>query len=345
MIKRDKLRRAGIYCLIACIVTPACLADRIIIDNGDQISGQITSMTEGVLTIRTSYADSLSINWAHVTSVTTDKPITVRLSNNDVMTGTLSASKEGLAQLASEKLQEPMILHGNTIVAMGEAAAAWKPPASRWQGNVDLGFVEMSGNTEKTSVNISVAAAKESKKDRLEASSGVNYGQTEGQEDTQKGYIAARYSLYHTDKFFSYYESAMEYDGFQSLDSRSKIGLGVGRRFINTDTTKLNCRIGGLWINEDYEAPLPDDSYGAVSVGLNLTRQLRRNLVFVQKFSFDMSIEDTDNSLLTSESGLRTDLSDRLSISILAVDKYDNNPPANLEKNDLTLTTSLGYRF
>ena len=324
---------------------PACLADRIVMDNGDQISGQITSMTGGVLTIRTSYADGLSIDWAHVASVTTDKPVTVRLSNNDVMTGTLSAGKEGLVQLASEKLQEPAIFRKDEIVAMGEDAAALKPPAPRWHGNVDLGFVEMSGNTEKTSVNVSVAAAKESKKDHMEASASVNYGQTDGQEDTQKGYIAARYSFYHTDKFFSYYESAMEYDEFQMLDSRSKLGLGVGRRFINTDTTKLNCRIGGLWINEDYEAPLPDDSYGAVSAGLNLTRQLRRNLVFIQKLRLDVSVADADNYLVTSESGFRTDLSDRLSISILAVDKYDNDPPADLEKNDLTLTTSLGYRF
>lgn len=322
---------------------PPSRADRVVMDNGDTIGGRIVSMTGNVLKIKTTYAGTLSIDWSHVVSVATDAPTKVKLSNNDILTGVLSPAEPGLVRLTGGKLPEPVVLQKEDVIAIGKDAVPAKH--TPWTGSIDLGLVQMDGNTEKTSVRLAVSAAKQMESDRLEASCYVNYGETDGREDTSQGGASARYKLFHVPKFFSYYEAGVEYDEFQSLDFRSRIGLGVGRQFIDTSVTQLSGRIGGLWINENYERPIQDESYAALALGMDFMRRLGKNLVLTQKISLDVSVEDTEDALLTSETGLRTDLSEKMSLSIVVIDRYDNNPPAGLTENDFTLTTTVGYRF
>ena len=121
-----------------------------------------------------------------------------------------------------------------------------------------------------------------------------------------KGQVGGRYSYFHTARFFSYYEGSFEYGRLRSLDLRSRLGAGLGRTFAKTGAAELSLRLGGVWVREDYEDPAPDKSYGAASAGIDFQHKLTAGLSFFQKLSADASAEDIRDSLVTSETGLRT---------------------------------------
>ena len=57
------------------------MADEIHLKNGDRISGEILSMKDNKLTVKTSYAGEIGIRWSEVVNVKTDQEISVILNN------------------------------------------------------------------------------------------------------------------------------------------------------------------------------------------------------------------------------------------------------------------------
>ena len=55
------------------------VADEVYLKNGDRITGQVISMEEGKLIFEASYAGKINIDWAEVSELKTDAPITVIL--------------------------------------------------------------------------------------------------------------------------------------------------------------------------------------------------------------------------------------------------------------------------
>ena len=59
----------GLLLLSAFALSPA-LADVVLLENGDRISGQIVHKGKDRLDIRTRYAGTVSVRWSHVVAVT-----------------------------------------------------------------------------------------------------------------------------------------------------------------------------------------------------------------------------------------------------------------------------------
>ncbi|MBN1675330.1 MAG: DUF481 domain-containing protein [Kiritimatiellae bacterium] len=237
-----------------------------------------------------------------------------------------------------------------SFVAGGFALHAAEPAASqpkqpKWAGHLDLGALQTQGNTAKLSATLTAGLTRKVPKHEIDLSANATYGESQDVKDTNKGGLKGRFSWLFTPEFFAFTEGVGEYDEFQSLDLRTRAALGVGWKLLAIPTTELSVRLGGGWVSETYEDPLPDDSFAAVTFGLDFLQRIGEHLVFTQKLDTETSAEDNEDWLLTSETELRSRLSEQISLSLVALNKYDNNPPGDLEENDLTLTTTLGFNF
>jgi len=216
---------------------------------------------------------------------------------------------------------------------------------AKWSGNLNFGWTQTSGNTDSTSLSISAAAARKTEKNLLEASGQLLYGETDGNETTNKGESLVRFSYFHTKKFFSYCEGGAYYDEFRNLDVGIRLAAGVGRKFLDTEKTRLSGRFGIAWTMEDYGIGMEDEDYTSATAGLDYSRNLSDNLLFTFQVSVDQDLAESENWILNAEAALKSKLSGRISLIVSAADRYDNDPPPGVRENDLILITALGIAF
>jgi putative salt-induced outer membrane protein YdiY len=244
----------------------------------------------------------------------------------------------------------------SAITGCGLAHAAEEPAASpikdklkaelaRWSGNVNFGLTLTSGNSDSLSLGVSAAANRKMEKSLLETSGQLLYGQTDGDESTNRGELLARYSYFHSPKFFSYGEGGLYYDEFRNIDVGLRLAAGVGRKFIDDEKTKLNGRVGLAYTWEDHGMDADDEDYVALTAGGDYSRILNENVSVTFKLSVDQDLSEGENWILTAEAALKSKLSEQISLIVSATDRYDNDPPPGVKENDFTLMTAIGVAF
>jgi putative salt-induced outer membrane protein len=250
---------------------------------------------------------------------------------------------------AATALAVSVLLWGCVCAAQDESPAeeAKKPapPPVKWSGNLNLSWTQTAGNTESLAVSISAGATRKAEKNLFEATAQVHYGETDGDQTTDKGDSLLRFSYFHTKRFFSFCEGGVYYDDFRKLDVGTRIGAGVGRKFVETERTKLNGRIGAAWTAEEYMEGYDDERYTSATAGFDLSHSITKTLVFTLKASSDVDTNDSENWTLVAEAALKSKISERVSIIVSATDKYDNDPPAGVKENDFTLMVGIGFAF
>jgi sRNA-binding regulator protein Hfq len=82
------------------------MADDIYIKNGNHISGNIISMSNNQVVIKTSYAGEISVNWSEIASLKTDQKLAIMMKNGIEYTGNLQEAGEGRIKLGSEGRRE-----------------------------------------------------------------------------------------------------------------------------------------------------------------------------------------------------------------------------------------------
>src|SRR3954452_23213790 len=75
-------------------LAPLHAADRVILKNGDVLTGNIVKKDGDKLTIKSEFLGDVSMPWTAVRSIRTDEPVTVELPNNERVAGKLVTTGE-----------------------------------------------------------------------------------------------------------------------------------------------------------------------------------------------------------------------------------------------------------
>ena len=134
----------------------------------------------------------------------------------------------------------------------------------------------------------------------------------------------------------------------QELDLRSTLGGGLGKKIIQTPRTSLNARFGGVYTHERYSqntSSEPVRSNGELLIGVNVsTFRFKTTDVNSQVYVFP-SMTDPGRVRVSSQSNLRFELLKDLYWNFRFYENFDSRPPVNASRNDLGITTSLGWTF
>ena len=80
-------------------LTSALLADVVETKNGARLVGTVTKIDGSHVTLATEYAGTLTIKQSEVVSLSTEKPLNVRLTGGTVLQGTFVSAGAGQVQL------------------------------------------------------------------------------------------------------------------------------------------------------------------------------------------------------------------------------------------------------
>jgi len=130
----------------------------------------------------------------------------------------------------------------------------------------------------------------------------------------------------------------------EGLYLRQTYGGGFGRDVIKKPRTTLSL-IGGLTAqHEKFFSGEEDETLNGL-VGEKLGEQFTKRIRFDQSLNFYPNITQGGEYRFDATATLSVKLFNRFSFTTSAIDLYLSNPPAGNEKNNITLSTGIGYSF
>jgi len=351
-------------------IASAAFADQITLKNGDRLTGTVVKSDGKVLVLHTEFAGDVTLQFAAITQITTEKPLHVALKDGQTVVGPITtsdgklevATKTGSSveapkdsvvairndadQLAYEKALHPNLLHG-------------------WNGGANVGFSLTRGNSQTENLSLAFNAARATKNDKLSLYTNAVYGTNElatpsTTANTETGGI--RYDRNINPKMFGFVGADVMSNALQDLDLRAVYSAGFGYHAIKPGSTSLDFLAGLNYTHETYSngapiitipptVPTTYVSYGvtnrfaALTLGEELTHKLGKTTVITEKLYFYPDLTQTGNYRGTFDLGWVTKISKWLGWQNQFSDIYVSNPPVGAKKNDIVLTTGLNFSF
>lgn len=221
------------------------------------------------------------------------------------------------------------------------AGSAPPPPESPWSGNVSLGFLSTSGNTETTTYKTSFEIAYEVDKWK-HTFSGASNGAEDTDESTAESYQLSWKSDYNfTERDYLYGLVNWNKDRFSGVVEQLSPSAGYGRRVLEGPTHILNLEIGAGYRDADR-------SDGTTESGAILRGGLDYNWIWSETSGFDqdLNIESgSDNTYIESVSAIRARLVGDLNIVLSYTIKHNTDVPPGSEETDTLSAVSIEYAF
>lgn len=339
------------FCALT-MFSDASMADVLTLKNGDVITGSVVGLSKNEVSFQTPYAGVLNIAAENVDTLKSDDGITKWQFSQDGDALTV-AETPALAEAVevAQAVQQTSAADTADDMTEEEKSALL---ASVLEDNLGLqttGFLRaggnlQDGNTQKSSVKVEGELKTDlDEKNRLKFKGELNYAE-EGDDETENDRsFSAAHDYFYDPKWFISSSLGFKTDKQAELDLRTDIGVGLGYQPYKGDDLNLSMVLGPVYLIEDYETGETEESVAAKWVFDYDQKVLNDRLKLFHNHEILQSIEESENFILESKTGLSVPITDYFS-GVLQVDyDFDNAPADGAEKSDTTYSVSLGYEW
>jgi len=321
-------------CSFFALSTVAEEVDRVALQNGDRLSGTVSSLAGGKLSLETAYAGTVEIDVSQIASLETVSELTFVLAEDEEIQGRLVAGEEGL-ELVSEGETRPLEL----------ADVVWinPPPDVVFSAAISLGANVKSGNSEQTTLHANLEGERRAETSRLTGRILWNDSKEEGVRTAKSLFGAFKADRFWSEKAYVYGSTEFLSDEFKNLDLRGVGSVGVGYQAYESDELAFFVEGGLSYIYRDFTTGGDEDEISArfatrlnweIFDGVDLTD----NLVVYPSF-------ENDAYELRNELGLSTEIFGGWAVRFSNVLEYDSDPDPGFEEEDLLWVLGLQYQL
>ena len=245
----------------------------------------------------------------------------------------------------------------SAYTAFGEEVA--EPKAT--DVSVTLGGTLNDGNTESTDFNAAIdvegaistvgtfkagAAANFAKSTTKSTSTDAdgNSVTEKNTETTAENYEAkGRVDFNVSDPISAYFDASYLRDEIADIDYRITAGPGLSYNFLKDDVNEVRLDAG---ISPMWERTSGDSEFYTMGRAAEYASHAFANGAKVwESVEFLQAFEDGDKYLVNAEVGVESPLSDRLSLRLVAQDKYNSLPADGNEKNDVKVIAAVRIKL
>jgi putative salt-induced outer membrane protein YdiY len=337
-----------ILMLLACPVFGKRRDDVVVMKNGDRFTGEIKSLQHCELIFKSNYMiDSVHLDWKRVQRLDSKDTYIVGLSSGARVTGSIGR----LAPASDSAGEFQIVAQDSTIeVKPSEVIAIQQHEVSFWNqltGSINYGLSFTSGNSStNSSLGANVAYTTEKNSVQLNTTSQFD-SQSKGK-NTNRFTFDSQYERTLTGRWSAGGLFSLLKSDQQDLDLRSTYGGAFGRRLIRTDKTRFLAIAGIDYSHERYFAPagtVPVRNNAESLIGLTFSTFRFRTLGVNSRLFVFPSLTDRGRVRLSSQSNLQIELVRNFVWSLQFYENVDSRPAVSAPKNDLGITTSLGWKF
>ncbi len=353
----SKIVSFSLICILILITCPNIFADQIFLKNGDRLTGKIIKKTDGKILIQTESMGEIMIDFAAVDKIISDEPLTIKLSDGQLLKGTVATTDEkievetetaGTIEIEKENIEAVRNVEEQAKFEAEQERLRNPGLLQLWRGTVDVGFSLTTGNSDTKTLNAGFRANRKTPKDKISVyanaiqSSNSDSGVTETTAQAVFGGVRYDYNL--SEKTFVFASADFEYDKPQLLDLRSVLGGGFGYRAIRSERTELDLFGGATYNRENFSNGITRNSAEAL-FGDELSFQISDNVNLQQRLSVYPSLSDFGTFRSLFDASLVTSLNNFLSWQVTVGNRFNSNPVGGAEKNDFLFSTGLRFGF
>lgn len=334
--------------LFACPLFAKRKDDVVTMNNGDKFTGEIKALQYGELIFKSDYMkDSAHLDWKEVQTLQSKDTFIVNLSDGQRITGYINKEVTSVESGKDFKItteDSAVEVSASEVIAVGQREGnVW----NQLTGSVSYGFGFASGN-KQTNSSLGADVAFRNAKNSVQLATSSQFDSQTNAKNTNRITFDSQYARMLSENWLAAGLFSLLKSNQQDLELRSTYGGAIGRRLKQTDRTSLTALGGIAYSHENYVPqpggePIHNNAESLFGVRFSTFRFKTLNLRS-QTLLFP-SLNDRGRLRLSSNSGLRIELIRNFYWDFSVYENYDSRPPVSAPKNDLGITTSVGWTF
>jgi putative salt-induced outer membrane protein YdiY len=354
MIRIFALRRMSRISLFAILSAGLCYQaqgqmkrkDVVIMNNGDRFTGEVKRLQDGLLYVETNYvATSIGLDWNQVESVQTTATYQITLTNGKRLVGKIEKVSGDKSKqedfLIKEAASEVQVTSASIVSIDTKKPTFWR----ELRGSMDLGSSFTSGNNQLT-MNADASVAYRTPGWEVTSAFDSTFSGQSGASKTNRQDVQSTLSKFLSRDSFLLGYSDFLHSSQQDLNLRTTLGGGYGRYLIHTTASDLSWIGGFVYINESFDSVgKPSNQNAEAMVGLQY------NLVRFNFGDFNSQLltfpglSDVGRVRLTTNNSLTIRLRNNFHLAFTFWDNFDSKPPVTARKNELGISSGIGWSF
>ena len=343
--------RLAMLLLVVLAITAPVLArhkdDVVVMKNGDRFTGEIKGLQKGELSFKAGYMkESVALNWQEVAFVASTNRFIVILTSGERLIGVLETANipnENISEIQVDVAGKQMTVPQRDVIGLKQRETGFW---SQLNGSADLGFTYASGN-DSSDLSAATEARYETGKYMAGLSITSDFSRSSAQSTNRYTLTNQNARMLTPNWFVGSYIDLLKSEQ-QKLDLRSTWGGGLGRYIFQTPTTSLTAMFGAVYTHERYFESVsgePIRSNGEMLVGLTFSTFRFKTTEVSSSTGVFPSLTDPGRLRIGTQTGVKFELVKDLYLGIRLYENFDSKPPVNAPRNDLGITTSLGWKF
>jgi len=336
--------------LLACASPRAAGAGRkdvITMNNGDRFTGEVKRLQNGLLYVETDYASgNIALDWNQVQSVESTATFKVVLNNGRRLEGKIEKASginaktdDFLIREAAEEVAVPSAIVVNLETTK---STFWR----QLQGSLDFGYSFSSGNSQ-SALNVDTSSAYKTPGWELASSFDSTFSGQSGATKTNREDLQITFNKFLSRNSYVGSVSDFLHSSQQDLELRTTLGGGYGRYLKRTTSSSLNWLGGIVYARESFNTSAGQPS----GQNMEAVGGLQYNYIRFNFGEFDSQVQvfpgltDAGRVRLKTNNSLTIKLRNNFHWNFTFWDNFDSQPPLTAKKNELGLSSGIGWSY
>jgi len=334
------LRNRLVLFIIALTLLPGiAFADKLHMQNGDIITGNISKIVDGNVYINPSYGDEYAVSMAEVISIEAENSFDVELMDGNTVEAQFTGASDS---------EQTLMVEGNPMnIGMSEIAAATDPldvpVVPPWAGSGEFGFVNTTGNTETVAMNLRLNFVRTGERWRHRFTGTAINTSEDSIKDNERYTVEVQSDRKLGEKSWLFGAFRWDADKFGSYDPQVSLTTGYGRQLMQSDRHELKGEIGAGWRSLTETVSNYESSEAIARFLLDDWWQVFASTRWTNRLLIETG---SSNTFTQFNTGLAISMTDSFAVK-LGFEARNNTsiPPGDSEHTDTITSANLVYDF
>lgn len=315
----------------------ASAQDRLVMKNGDVITGNISKLADGDVYIEPAYADEFAVDIAEIQTMETGEVFEVELGDRSKVEARIGVNEMGLQVLLIDGVEQV-----TTLESLWEATE----PEEYYtrDSRVDFSLTSNGGNTDSANTLLYGDTQFKVGDHRHNLDLTFRREETDGDKTKEQDLFNYRYGWMFNEPWFIGGSFTFERDPIRELDHRYVVGANVGRDILDDATKFMSFSIGVGYSDEEIAGTSESGAVGLWNFVYNHDF-LGGDMEFHHTHSITQQSFAEKNTIFKSTTGVRTEFIEDIYGDISLRYDYETEPAVGASNDDTTLTIGIGAEF
>jgi putative salt-induced outer membrane protein YdiY len=321
--------------------------DVVVLKNGDRLTGEIKGLQRGELRIKADYmAEAVRLDWARIERLESKSAFIVSLVDGQLFTNVIRLLPAGSVEIANfvigsddKSLRIPQV----DVIRIVPAEPGF---FKRLEGSIDFGFSYTSGN-EQYQTQLTATTTYRTGDHSFTTSVDSAFSGQPDADSTTRNQFTFDYRRQLTPRWYAGGIFDLLQSDQQSLKLRTSAGGLVGRNLLQTEHSRLSVFGGLVGTRENYSTSIgePNNTSADALAGVDFTTFRFKTTDIRSRINLFPSLTTPGRMRLQATSDLRIKIVKDLYWGFHLYENFDSKPPVRADRNDLGVSTSLGWKF